>query len=143
VASAVYLGGGIPNGYRLENRTGHQLAYSARHRGAIHLRQDLGAFGPFTATYVTASGRHVEERPYTEAWYKKITSATDGGTIAEPGKMDAFAVFNVGIGASFNVGNTKCNAVVMVRNVFDERYLETRNYVGAPREFTFSLRADF
>jgi iron complex outermembrane receptor protein len=142
-ASVVYLGGGRPNGFAVETRSGHQLAYSARHRGAVHVRQDLGAFGPFTATYLTASGQHVEERPYTESWYKKITSVTDGGTMAEPGKMDAYNVFNVGVGASFNVGDTKCNAVLMVRNVFDERYLATRNYWGNPREFTFTLRSDF
>jgi|GEM_PF-1533892 Outer membrane receptor for ferric coprogen and ferric-rhodotorulic acid len=142
-ASAIYLGGGMPNGFRVENRTGHQLAYSARHRGSVHLRQDLGAFGPFTATYVTVSGHHVEERPYTEAWYKKITSPTDGGTIAEPGKIDAYTLFNVGFGATFNVGDRELNAILMVRNVFDERYLATRNYWGNPREVTFTLRADF
>lgn len=142
-AAATYLNGGMPNGERVETRTGHQLAYSARHRGSVHVRQDLGAFGPFKSTYMTVSGHHVEERPYTETWYKKITSTTDGGTITEPGKIDAYTIFNIGVGASFDVGTTKCNAVLMVRNVFDERYLATRNYVGAPREFTFTLRADF
>ncbi len=142
-ASAIYLNGGRPNGERFENRTNHQLAYSARHRGSVHLRQDLGAFGPFTSTYVTASAQFVDERPYTEAWYKKITSTTDGGTATEPGRLDAYNIFNVGVGASFTVGNAECNAILMVRNVLDERYLTTRNYWGNPREVTFTLRTDF
>lgn len=142
-SAVAYLNGGMANGTAVETRTNHQLASTTRHRYSAFLRQELGAIGPFTSTYVTANGTIVGDRPYTETWYKKVTSATDGGVMTEPGRMDAYALFNVGVGGEFTFRKTKFNLSLMVKNVFNEQYLANRYYWGNPREFLFTSRVNF
>lgn len=138
-----YLNGGVVNGTKVETRTNHQLAYSARHRFSSYLRKDLPGFAIFSSTYFTANGTLVGDRPYTEAWYKKVTSVNDGGVLTEPGRLDAYMVFNFGVGGNLELARTKWNVSLMLRNAFDERYLSTRNYYGNPREVSFTARVAF
>ncbi len=138
-----YLNGGASNGTKVETRTGHQLAYAAKHRFSAYFRKDLGAFGPFTNTYVTGSGSFVDDRPYIEAWYKKVASATDGGALVAPPLLDGYKVFNLGFGGEFKIQDARFNASVMVKNILDEDYLANRFVWGAPREFMFTLRMTF
>lgn len=143
VSAATYLNGGTTNGTRVETRTGHQLAYTTRHRFTAYLRKDLGAIGPFTTTYFTANGTYSGDRPYTEAWYKAVTSATDPGVLTEPGRLDAYKVFNVGVGGELKFKRTRVNVSLMAKNVLDEDYLANRNFWAAPREFLLTTRVNF
>jgi iron complex outermembrane receptor protein len=124
-------------GVRTLTRQNHQLAYSPHHQISGNIRQDLGGFGLFRNVYVLASGRWVDKRQYTETWNLL------NGSLVPPWMLNSYAVANVGFGAQFDVGRAKCNASVMVKNVFDERYLSTRNYYGAPRTIELTLRANF
>lgn len=143
VAAVTYLGGGSGNGTRVETRTGHQLAYTTRHRFTAYVRKDFGKVGPFQTTYVTANGIASGDRPWTEAWYKRVTSTTDPGVLTEPGRLDAYQVFNVGVGGELRFNRTRVNVSLMAKNVFDEQYLANRNFWAAPREFLFTTRIHF
>jgi outer membrane receptor for monomeric catechols len=142
-AAVTYLNGGATNGTRVETRTGHQLAYTTHHRFTAYLRQELGAIGPFTSTYFTANGTYSGDRPYTEAWYKAVTSTSDPGTLTEPGRLDAYKIFNVGVGGELKFNRARVNLSLMAKNVFDEQYLANRNFWAAPREFVFTTRVNF
>lgn len=142
-AAVAYLNGGASNGTKVETRTNHQLGFTSRHRFSGFLRKDLGAIGPFSNTYVTANGTIVGDRPYTEAWYKKVTSASDPGVMTKPYDLDGYMLFNFGVGGEFTLRHTKVNVSAMVKNAFDEDYLPNRNYWGNPREFLFTTRVNF
>lgn len=142
-SAATYLNGGATNGTRVETRTGHQLAYTTRHRFTAYLRKDLGRMGPFTNTYVTANGTYSGDRPYTETWFKAVTSVTDPGVLTEPARLDGYKVFGVGIGGEFKTQRTRINLNLIGKNIFNEQYLANRNFWAAPREFMFTARVNF
>jgi outer membrane receptor protein involved in Fe transport len=127
----------VINGVRMLTRENHQLAYSPRHLIGGNIRQDLPGFGPFKSTYLLGNGRWVDKRQHTEAWF-----AHNGGLVP-PWMIDAYALFNVGVGAQFDLGGAKCNASLMVKNVLDERYMASRFFFGAPRTIELTLRANF
>ncbi len=142
-AAVTYLNGGSTTGTRVETRTGHQLAYTTRHRFTAYVRKELGRIGFFDATYITANGTISGDRPYTEAWYKKVTSTTDPGVLTEPGRLDGYQTYSVGVGGTFKLNRTRVNMSLMVKNIFDEQYLANRNFWAAPREFMFTSRVSF
>jgi iron complex outermembrane recepter protein len=125
------------NGVRTLTRENHQLAYSPNHQFSANFRQDLGKFGALNNVYVTANGKWMGERTHTEAWVAK------NGVLTAPWTLDPYTVVSVGVGAQFNVGRASCNASVMIKNVFDEDYLASRNYWAAPRTIELTLRASF
>ena len=97
----------------------------------------VGGFGMFKNTYLVANGRWVDKRQHTEAWF-----VLNGG-LTPPWMLDAYALFNLGVGGEFDFGNLRCNASLMVKNALDERYLSSRNWFGAPRTVEFTVRASF
>lgn len=127
----------VINGVRMLTRENHQLAYSPRHQIAANIRQDFPGFGMFKSTYVLGNGRWVDKRQHTETWFVYNNS------LVPPWMIDAYALFNVGIGAQFDLGGAECNASLMVKNVLDERYMASRFFFGAPRTIEFTLRAKF
>jgi len=131
-AASVTIGGVV---YR--TREGHQLAYSPKHQVSFNVRQDLGGFGPLKNTYVTASGRWVDERQYTET-YNNIN-----GVLVAPWTFDPYMTLTLGVGGQFHLGKMEYTTSLMVKNVFDERYYASRNYFGAPRTLEFTLRTRF
>jgi hypothetical protein len=65
------------------------------------------------------------------------------GGLVPPWMLDAYSVFNFGLGAEFELGRARCNASLMLKNALDERYLANRSFFGAPRTMEFTLRANF
>jgi iron complex outermembrane receptor protein len=125
------------NGVRTLTREGHQLAYAPHHQFSANFRHDLGAFGRLNNVYLLGNGKWTDERQQTEAW------VVLNNTLTEPWKLDPYTVVSLGVGAQFDVNRIKCNASLMVKNVFDERYLANRNYFGAPRTVELTVRASF
>ena len=132
IAAAVMI-----DGVRQLTRENHQLAFSPHHQISGNIRQDFGGFGFFRNTYVVANGRWVDKRQHTEAWFVYNNSLTP------PWMFDDYALFNIGLGAEFDVGKARCNATFMLKNALDERYLVNRNYFGAPQTMEFTVRANF
>ena len=127
----------IINGVRTLTREQHQLAYSPHHQISFTFRQDLGSVGPLKNLYFTANGRWVDKRQYTEAWFLL------NGALTPPWMLNSYATFAAGVGAQFEAFNAKFNASILVKNLFDERYLSNRFYYGEPRTVMFTLRTKF
>jgi iron complex outermembrane recepter protein len=127
----------VINGVRTLTRDQHQLAYSPHHQISFNFRQDLGSVGPLKNVYVTANGRWVDKRQYTEAWF------SFNNQLNKPWMLNSYTEFAAGVGTQFEAFKTKVNASFMVKNLFDERYLTNRNYYGAPRTVLLTFRASF
>jgi iron complex outermembrane receptor protein len=125
------------NGVRLLTRENHQLAYSPHHQISFNVRQDLGSVGSLKNLYLLGNGRWVDKRQHTESWF------VSNGALTPPWMLDSYAVFSAGVGGEFNAFNAKFNASLMVKNLFDRRYLSSRNFYGAPRTIEFTLRTTF
>ena len=125
------------NGVRTLTREGHQLAYAPHHQLSANIRHDLGAFGRLNNVYLIGNGKWVDERQQTEAW------AVLNNTLTPPWTLNPYTIVSLGVGAQFDVNRIKCNASLMLKNAFDERYLANRNYFGAPRTVEFTVRASF
>lgn len=142
-ASFVFLNGGPTNGTKVETRTGHQLANSNRHRVSGWVRKDFGPLAFFKNTFGMVTGSYTGKRPWTEAFYKAVSSPTDGGYLAESPKLDSYMIFSFTVGGDFEVDKRRVNMSINVKNAFDERYVANRFFWGAPREILFTTRVNF
>jgi iron complex outermembrane receptor protein len=130
-------------------RKGHQLGNAPKRTASIWVRQDLGTFGPIKGVWVGAGGRFVGNRPTLDT-YRVIDYTTfinnttfTGGRLAEPWRLQSYTVFDFSVGGRFEIGRTRYNTSVSVKNLTDETYLLQRVHFGAPRTIEGRVTVSF
>jgi iron complex outermembrane receptor protein len=127
----------LADGSVFYTRTGHRLANAPEHTASLWGRHDFGKVGKFANLYVMGGARYASERMQTE------TYVVVAGVASKPWDMDAYLLFDAGVGARFKLFGRDANATLNVKNVTDEIWLANRFRYGEPRTFLFSLSGKF
>ncbi|HEU5081340.1 MAG TPA: TonB-dependent receptor plug domain-containing protein [Opitutaceae bacterium] len=110
-------------------RVGLPLEQAPKHIFSFMLKQNFGEILRARDVSVTFGGRYNSVR-YSESVPNALA-------------MEAYWVFEAGVGCNVKIGRVTYHPQLNVRNLFDNFYRADRWSWGAPREFTLSIGARF